>query len=89
MKLASGLLDGSEISLASGFFFLPLSQQVVLGLFDRFLISTCLFPSSVHNHHLPILVCCDVWGLWPWDSHDPLCCLDGGPGEPHFVTEER
>lgn len=33
--------------------------------------------STVHNHYLPISVCCDVRRFWPWNPDDSDCCLDG------------
>lgn len=49
----------------------------------------CLFPySTLYHHHLPIPVCCHVWGFWPWNPDDSDCCLDGGEGKPDSVPEE-
>lgn len=49
----------------------------------------CLFPySTLYHHHLPLPVCCDVWGFWPWNPDDSDCCLDGGEGEQDSVPEE-
>lgn len=44
--------------------------------------------SAVHNHYLPVSVCCDVWRFWPWNPDDSDCCLDGVQGKSYSVTEK-
>lgn len=45
--------------------------------------------SSIHHHHFPFSVCCDVWRFWARHFDDPVCSVDGVEGEPDPLPEER
>lgn len=46
-------------------------------------------PSSIHHHHFPFPVCCDVWRFRARHFDDSFCCMDGAEGEPDPLPEER
>lgn len=53
---------------------------------DALLYVTC--SSSVHNHYIPLPVCCDVWWHGPWPVDDVCCALPGSPRESSPRPEE-
>lgn len=42
----------------------------------------CFLCSSLHHHHLPVLVWGDVWRCWAWLSYGTLCLVS------HHIWEE-
>ena len=40
-----------------------------------------LTGSSLHHHHIPLSVCCDVRRPRPWDGNEPLRLVDGADGK--------
>ena len=37
--------------------------------------------SSLHHHHVPLSVRCDVWRPRPRDGNESLCLVDGADGK--------
>lgn len=58
------------------------------GFLEFVFFSLWSLDSSIHHHHFPFPVCCDVWWPWPWHFDDPFRCMDGVKREPDPLPEE-
>ncbi len=44
--------------------------------------------SAIHNHYIPVPVCCHVWGHGSWIADDMCGTLSGHQREPPARSEE-